>query len=572
MKPAMVSQAIRRVGPYRTIIRSIKTLHTPVLRTDDQATRIGLLEGIKLVDRVVNSTSYNKSLISTGKYRTKPQIITSQDSLKLQNVVRELLDSAQIEEATRGIKMVDISKKLSNIGLQLFVDCHDGNIMPMSAALTHILMEQYNKSPCHETLTGIIQSLEQVRNFLRDNKISVQSREDVDALVRNFCHSSKDFDTIREVLNSLDYQLTSPDIVRVVKGERVEDEITVSKGWKFPAGVLDTNEAYLRSLQLPEKKLVSIDKDMLVLVYDGTLNEADKILPTLNYAAKIKQSLLLIVTGDCLGDALTSITIRNNKNRRQGIDSQTVILKYNTRANGDLSLQENQQLIDFLRLPLGSGSIYSPEFSPCVPSKVSEEQFYGKLESLEATTGEAFLHNSAAWEGDGTGNSFLQMTITAKVGGTSELEIDHRRGVLDNIINNTLCHGLSSGFVPGYGIALAKAIPSIAKSPQVDLKTKLGIDSAIMALAVPMTRAIENVYGFNRFQVTDVVAETTREHGFTKASLAPGSEAVDLLKEGVLEPWSKIDQCLANVATFIKLLSSCNTIVAQVFEKPKKSS
>ncbi|QLL32148.1 hypothetical protein HG536_0C03160 [Torulaspora globosa] len=566
----MVGRGIKRIGCCRAVIRSIKTLHTPVVKTDEPATRVAVLEGIKLLDRVINSTSYNKSLISTGKYRSKPQIITSQNALKLQNVIRELLDSNQLREAMNDPKFLDINEKLGKIGLQLFVDCHDGNIIPMSASLTHILMEQYYKSPCKETLTGIIQSLEQVRTFLRSKKISVQSREEVDALVGKLCQTNKDSETIRKVLYSLDYKLPSPDIVRVVKGQRIEDELAISRGWRFPAGVLDTNDAYLRSLQLPEKKLVSIDKDILVLLYDGTLNDASKILPTLNYAAKNQKSVLVIVTGDCLGDALTSITISNNRNRRQGNNSRTVIMKYDARACSDLSLQENHQLIDFLGLPNGASSIYSPDFSPYVPSTMCADQFYGKLDSFQATTGEAFLHNSGVWGDQDTGNKFLRMTITVKVGGTSELEIDHRRSVLDNIINDTLCHGLSTGFVPAYGIALAKAIPSMTREPELDLKVKLGVDSVVMALAVPMTRAVENLYGLSRFQVTGIVADTLRERNFSRAPLAPDSEALDLLKEGVLEPWNKIDKCLANVSTFIKLLSSCNTIVAQVFEKPKK--
>lgn len=568
----MASQAIGRIGYCRTIVRSIKTLHTPVLKTNELATRVALMEGIELLDKAVNSTSYNKSLISTGKYRSKPEIITSQDTLRLQHVVKELLAALQMEEAMSGPKMFDVDRKLSKIGLQLFVECHDGNITPMSTALTCVLMEQYNKSPSKETLTGIMQSVEQVRAFLEKRKITVQNREDIDALVDELCHSQKDSETILRVLKSLDYKLSSPDVVRVTKGDRVEDEITVSGGWRFPAGIVDTNEAYLRSLQLREKKLVSIDKDILVLVYDGTLNDAGKILPTLNYASKVQKSVLLIVTGDCLGDALTSITISNNKNRRQGIDSQTIIMKYNSRANGDIFIQENHDLIEYLRLPKGSGSIYSPDFSPYVPSKVCADQFYGKLDTLEATTGEAFLHNFEPWKGDTADSKFLRMTITVKVGGHSELEINQRRSILDNIINNNLCHGLSSGFLPGYGISLAKAFPSIKRDPSADLKTKLGVDSVMMGLTIPMTRALENMYGLNKFQVTDLVSQTMGEQDFCRAALTPNSTAVDVLKQGILEPWNKVDKCLANVTDFIRLLSSCNTIVAQVFEKPKKSN
>lgn len=554
--------------------RSIKTLHTPVFKTNDLATKQALLDDIKLLDKIVNSTSHNKSLLSTGKYRTKPQIITSQDTVKLQNVVREFLDRIQMEQSMADPKQVNFKQKLSKIGLQLFVDCHDRNIIPMSTTLTHILMQQYNQSPTRETLNGILQSLSNVRKFLEANRVIIKSKDDIDALVNEVYSSPSELGIIKRVLEAVDYKLYSPDTVRIVKSSRTTDELDVSKGWRFPAGIMDTNEAYLRSLRLPEKKLVSIEKEMLVLVYDGTLKDANKILPTLNYAAKIQKSLLLVVTGDCIGDALTCITINNNKNMRQANDSCAIIIKYNTKANGDLALQENYDFINFLRLPKGFASVYSPEFSPCVPSKFCEDQFYGKLASLKATTGEAFLYNSTDWSDNDSQNQFLQMTVTVKVGGHSELEIDQRRTSLDNLINNVLCHGLSSGFVPSYGIALAKAVLPISTliKPNTSLETKLGIEAVTMALTAPMATAFENMYGYNKFQVAGLVADAIQGPSFTKASLEPNSKEQDLLESGVLEPWNKIDQCLANVATFIKLLSSCNTVVAQVNEKPKRAN
>lgn len=570
----MLGQLTHRVAYRGWAVRSIKTLHSPVLKTSDLATRQALLEDIKLLDKIVNSTSHNKSLLSTGKYRTKPEIITSQNSIKLQNVVREFLDRLQTEQVTVGPNYVDLKQKLSTIGLQLFLDCHDRNIIPMSTTLTYILMEQYNQSPGKQTLEGILQGLSKVRTFLEDNKVMIESKDDIMALVSELLSSRQDFEIVKRVLESVDYKLLSPDTVRVVKGKRTSDELEVSKGWRFPAGVMDTNEPYLRSLGLPEKKLVSIDEEMLVLVYDGTLKDANKILPTLNHAAKTQKSVLLVVTGDCIGDALTSITINNNKNSRQGNKSRGIILKYNTRANGNLALQENIDLVNFLRLPKGFASVYSPEFSPYVPSKICGDQFYGTLASLKATTGEAFLYNSPDVIDGDSRNNFLQMTVTVKVGGHSELEIDHRRASLENLINQVLCPGLSTGFVPAHGIALAKSVLPVSALNKSDtpLEEKLGIDAVTMALTAPMTNALQNSYGYNKFQAANLVADAIRGPQFLRASLKPNFEEQELLELGALEPWSKIDQCLANVATFIRLLSSCNTVIAQVNEKPKKAS
>lgn len=564
-----------RCSSYRQVaVRTIKTLHTPVYKTDQLFTKQALLTGIKLLDKVINSTSYNKSLLYTGKYNATPKLITSQDSLKLQNVVRELLDGLQMDQAMSISEQTDPVRKLGTIGLQLFVDCHDRNILPMSTTLTKILMEHYNKYPEEQTLRGIQSGLETVRKFLRENKVTVRDKKTVDALVKKLAPTNEDSEIVKRVLEAVDYKLYSDEIVRVVRGRRTVDELDVSKGWKFPAGIMDTNEAYLKSLELPQKKLVSIDEEMLVLVYDGTLRDAGKILPTLHHAAKLNKSLILMVTGDCVGDALTSIIINNNKNRRQGNKSRTMILKYNAKANRNLSLQENHDLIKFLRLPQGFSSIYSPQFSPYVPSKICAAEYYGKLDSIKATTGEAFLYNSIDWDQGEPDNKFLRVTVTLNVGGNSEVEIDQRRSALDNLINNVLCHGLSEGFIPGYGVSLVKAIPVITHNIEglTNISTKFGVESVVTALAIPMQIALENVYGYSKFQIAKIISDTIENSSFTNANLGRSSASQDLLEVGVLEPWNKIDQCLANVSLFIKLLSGCNTVVSQVFEKPKKTN
>lgn len=72
----------------------------------------------------------------------------------------------------------------------------------------------------------------------------------------------------------------------------------------------------------------------------------------------------------------------------------------------------------------------------------------------------AFLYNTQDAD-DEINNSSLRTTVTVNVGGESEFEIDQRRAALDNIINNILCHGLAQGFVPSYGVALAKSIANL---------------------------------------------------------------------------------------------------------------
>lgn len=558
-------------NPFCRSIRTIKTLHTPVYEMSSLSTKQSLMRGIELLDNVVNSTTYNKTLLQLPKYNTKPKFITSRDSIRLQHIVREFLDGLQMDEIMTGRERQDHQSRLAKVGLQLFCEIHERNILPISTSLTLNLMGEYAKNPNVATLGAMLNGLEKVRTFLKENVIHLSSNFDIDALVDKLTILREDSETVKQVLKALEYKLYSDDLVRIVKGRKTTDEIDVSKGWKFPAGILDTNEAYLRSIELPKKKLVSVD-NMIALVYDGTLRDANSVLPTLHYASKCQKSLLLMITGDCTGDALASIVINNNKNKRKSINSQTFIIKYDTKANGGVSLQENHDLLQFLRLPQGFTSIYSPDYSSLVPSKMCANQYYGELDSLKATTGEAFLYNPIEWANEEKKSPFTKMTITVNVGAQSEIEIDHRRNFFDNLINEILCHGLSKGFIPGYNVALAKAVPILEKLVLTaqDVDAKMGYEALIMALAQPLQRSLTNAFGYNEFTSTSLLADTIKDLNFSTAAIEPMKGVQDLSKMGILDPWNKVDRCLASVSSFLKLLTSCEKTIAQVYEPPKK--
>lgn len=552
--------------------RSIKTLHTPT-HFGDVSTRSNLMSKVKLLDEILSRVSYDRSVLYTPKYKRIPQLITSRDTVRMGTLIRNFTDNLTMDQAYNNAKQLDPQEKIGKVGLELFIDCNKNHITPLSAHLSVMLMEIYNRYDSNSGfLERMLDELAEVRSFLAANKFQLKDRADIDMLVDKLSFTQQDAATIKDVLYQLDYNLFSDDIVRVVKGNTMHDSIDLSKGWKYQAGILDSNDAYLRSLEIDKKKLVSISEPSLVLLFDGTLRDADKIQPSLHYAAKKRQSLLLIVNGDVKGDALTAITINNNKNRRDGNPSKVVILRYFDKDHNNIALQENYDLMKFCKLPEGLGSIYSPKFSGYVPSSASAKLYYGSIESIKATTGECFLYNPTVDMGDETKVNSLQTSVTVKIGGQSEFEIDQRRASIDNILNEILCHGLRDGFVPGHGIALAKAAHHISQLPlkEDSLLARSVRNELLEALTRPMDKAIENKYACSRFARAKAISGTMEVVSFQHAVLPDSDTPTDTLTGGDVEPWTKLDQTLDNVSNFVKLITSCNAYITRIFEKPKR--
>lgn len=557
------SICIGMYGRMSQLARGLKTLSTPVHYMGSIESRRSAISLLYLLDRVLHDTSHNKSLLYESKHNRLPSILSTDDHMRLQNVVRELLDSMELTDVKVPYSQ---HKHLGKLGLQLFMNCNKGHVNPTSTTLAVGFWNAYIKHPTVSGLEVIASLLSSVREYLKLHRIYLASHKEIDSLVWHAVNKNRrDAELLFEVLKKVDYNLLSNGIVRFTKSDRTTDSIETAVGWKTLFGYLHANTSYVKSLSNGQSSspVISIDEELLVLVYDGTLRHAKSILPSLKYSEKLDKSLLIVVSKDCVGDALAAVTINNNKRKRAGLASKIVLMRYDTKTNDNLTIQENKEFLRFLRLPNGIESIYSPEFSDLVPSKITASRYYGSLESMKASNGEALLYNPPIGL-DGV-NSLLK-TITVKVGGDNEFEILKRIGKLDNLVNDFLCKGIAQGFIPSHGIALIKSIPHVNSVFESNPRA-IDKDTLLSVLELPMKRALRNMLGLQKNQVSKLVMENLDEPKFEVIKLENGWEHAAHL--GALEPWVTMDTTIASVISFLRLLASCEYTITKIVEHPK---
>ncbi|SCU84071.1 LAMI_0C06084g1_1 [Lachancea mirantina] len=562
-------------------VRSVKTLHSRIYDGKRAKHQDDILTHISTLDKIMRSGAHNGYVLYGKKYDRLPQLVSSRNAVEMQQLVKDLITRLQTSEPFDYGAQLQGATKLGKLGLQLFTEINRDTVGPLSTSLTLALLQAYKRCPNEEFVVGLEDAMRKVREFLDIKKISIEGPDQIRQLVSKLTSSAENEVTVTQALGELDYKLLSNDAVRVVRGKRTSDLVQAADGWRHPCGVMDTNEPYLRSLELPSKKLVSLNTPCLALVFDGVLRDSRHILPAMHYASKQKRPLVVICSGKVTGDALTAITIHNNKNRRQQIPSPTVVLRYAPRygASG-LKLQEDVEFMKFLKLPRGLASVYSPEFSELVPSSASAGLYFGSMESFKATTGEAFLYNTLhdatdASETHAVSHTAYRKTVTIYVGAQSELEIDHRRKELDYLINEVLCNGLAQGWVPSSGIALAKGaayLHGLPDAPEAGPR-QLAHVALADALLEPLQHAISDVYGHNKFDSARLASETAQDPEFCSLRLdSIGKVNEDAAQSGFIEPWNTLDATLANVTHFIRMITSCDVLVTKIYDVPKKKN
>ncbi|CCF57055.1 hypothetical protein KAFR_0C00600 [Kazachstania africana CBS 2517] len=549
---------------FKRSIRTLKTNSSHIYSLKAAECQIEFLSHITKWDAILNSISNSKSLLYANKYDTKPRVFSSDDHTQLTFLIKRHLDSLLFSQ-----------DKLGRIGLNLFLDIFQDRLTtPLATTLLASLLGQIRLNFHFDTIQAVITGLEHVRIFLANNRVFIDSPKAIGEFIDNLGIDPESHEITSKVLKEIDYKLSTDDIVRAARGTHRYDVVDVSKGWKWTSGIPETDEKYLRSIFIKNNKFVSINGGALVLIYDGDLIETRGISPTLDYMNNEGRSLVLIVTGTCEKDALNMIAINNNKNKRKGKNVKTVLLKYNSVENGNLSIQENFDLLEFLSLPNGVGSIYSPKFSDNIPSSRCANQYYGTLESLKATIGEAFLYNSNGLSEVNTSSPCLKKRVTINVGGETMAGIDDRRNMYDNLFNNLLCHGLSEGFIPSYGISLVKSIPYLRRkviTSSLSMNERLGYDILLSALTSPMERALMGEFYYRKHEATAAIIKTMENTKFTDAYLTVTcARPQNVLRGAKMEPWNKVDDTLRNIINFIKVITSCGNVIAKTFEKPRR--
>lgn len=558
--------------------RCIKTLHTPVIKVPDDKRHL-MLNHLITLNQILSKTQYNRNILYEDKYKSHPQMISSKDNYKLQKLIENIVMNWEKQE----IKSKDRSEevKLSKIGLRLFMDsCSSFKNADFLIAtdLSIELLKLYIRSPNKkDTLDEIRSLLESMLNYLNDKKIFIhENPAKIDSLIATLYPQHKTL--LKKVLHELNYQLNEDDIVRVVRGKTFQDHIETNKGWKYNCGLKDDNNRYLSSLGLLDtsgqknKKLVTINEECLVLfVDDKVLRDVNKVLPTLNYISRLDKPLVIFTSGNVFGDALNAISMHNNKSKRQNKKSQVLIFQYFDTSNSGLKLGENMDFINFCQLPKGQQSIYSQKFSEFTPSKITSDQYYGKLDSIKATTGEAFLYND---KHNIEENSNLKTTITLSVGGTNEFEIDQKRMELDYILNDFLAQSIKSGVVPGLGVSLVKAVAHSVLDVASPSTMQHHKQEYINIFSNSMANSIVQKFQADQFSANGRVSQTlysNKQAAMDEAFVDDNFKPISMSEHGYLDPYNKLGGTLQAVDTFLKMACSCDTFVTKVYDTGKKS-
>ncbi len=362
-------------------------------------------------------------------------------------------------------------------------------------------------------------------------------------------------------------------VITVEESKGLEFETEYVEGMQFDRGYMSpyfvTDPEHMKSV-IPEP---------YILIYDKKISAATDIVPLLEKMVQIGKRDLLIIAEDIDGEALATLVL----NKLRGMLN---VLAVKAPGFGD---RRKAMLGDIATLT--SATVISEETGRKLESATVAD--LGRAEKVEAdkdnTTIVGGKGDSSAIKGridqirveiDNTTSDYdrekLQERLAKlsggvaiiRVGAATETELKEKKHRVEDALSATRA-AVEEGIVPGGGVALINAIPSLDSLKMDNDDAKIGVAIVRKALEVPMRKIAENAG-----KDGSVVVESVRQQQKKAKNLGVGYDVLredfmDMVKGGVIDPAKVTRGALENAASIAAMILTTEALITDVPEKEK---
>ncbi|MEG0391987.1 MAG: chaperonin GroEL [Anaerovoracaceae bacterium] len=406
---------------------------------------------------------------------------------------------------------------------------------------------------------GIQGAVDAAVEHIKANAVTVTTKENVAQIAAVSAADEAIGNLIAEAME----KVGKDGVITVEESKSMGTTLEVVEGMQFDRGYLSS---YMAS---DMEKMEALLENPYILLTDKKISNIQELLPLLEQVVQAGRKLLIIAE-DIEGEALATLVVNKLRGtfdcvavkapgfgeRRKAMMEDLAILTGGTVISEELGYDIKEATLDML----GQAATVKVDKENTVIVDGAGDK--GDIDARVAQIRKQIEETNSEFDREKSQERLAKLTggvAVIKVGAATETELKERKLRIEDALNATKA-GVEEGIVPGGGVALANAIPAVAKY----IKTlagdeKTGAMIIQRALEEPVRQIAENA-GFEGSVVVAKVIGSEAGIGFNAGT----EQYMNMIEAGIVDPAKVTRSALQNAASASAMLLTTEAGVVDI--------
>ncbi len=380
--------------------------------------------------------------------------------------------------------------------------------------------------------------------------------------------SANNDETIGEIIAQAMEKVGKDGVITVEEAKGLETSLEIVEGMQFDRGYLSPY------FVTDAERMECVLENPYILNHEKKISNMRELLPLLEQVAKSGRPLVIIAE-DVEGEALATLVVNKLRgtlqvlavkapgfgDRRKAMLEDLAILTGGKCITEDLGIKlENVKIED---LGQAKKITADKDNTTVVEGKGKRADVEGRVKQIRAQIEET----TSDYDREKLQERLAKLVggvAIIKVGAATESEMKEKKSRVEDAMHATKA-AVEEGIVPGGGIALVRAIPSLETLKEKNEDVQTGINIVRRALEEPIRQIAINA-GFEG----SIIVQQGKEQD--KASIgfdAYAGKWVDMFQAGIIDPTKVTRTALQNAASIAALMLTTEAMIHEIPEKEK---
>ena len=414
---------------------------------------------------------------------------------------------------------------------------------------------------------GIEAGRDAIVQAIRDMATPVSGKEGISQVASISAADKTIGDLIAEVMD----KVGKDGVITVEESKGLEFETEYVEGMQLDRGYLSpyfvTNS----------ERMEAVVEDPYILITDKKISSAQDIVPTLEKLIQIGKRELVVIAEDVDGEALATLVLNKLRgmvnalafkapgfgDRRKAMLRDIAVL-----TGGQVITEELGRKLDNVMLEdLGrAGKVVSTKDNTTIVAGAGESSdIQGRIGEIRAEI-EASTSDYDREKLQERLAKLVGGVAIIRVGAATETELKEKKHRVEDALSATRA-AVEEGIVPGGGVALINAIPSL-DSVKLEGDAATGVKILRRALEEPMRMISENA-GLDGPVVIDHVRALHGQGKLNTGYDVLANDYVDMLEAGIIDPAKVTRSAVENACSIAAMILSTSALVTDIPEAEK---